>query len=168
MQTAQRPRLSEQGPAIAGTAAILAFPTPMRAAPRLEAPLTGAEARRLDRLRRVARDSCLAARRDRPGAPGVHWDSPPFAIRSRCAELFRAFLEAADRDVRVHRPEASAIGVDERWLLRLFSALAEDDLARAKGLVAFRVARHRRRETLAMAARLAAVLALDPPNAAPT
>ena len=128
---------------------ILAFPRARRA-PRRDGVVSASARHRLDTLRQVARDSCLACRPQCPLRP----DSSELCA----AAQFRAFLETSDRRISLHRPGAKTVTVDEQWLLRLTAALSDGDVAGASALVAFRVDPIRRRPTLAAARAVAECL----------
>lgn len=144
-------------PHAAPSGVVLAFPAVTRRAPA-DRGLSVHERRRLRALRLLARASSLACR---PECAVVQIASG--SAENRCgepcaAELFRAFVEIADRRLVLYRPDADAVSDDEHWLLRLMAALDQGDHAGAGALIAFRVERPLRRQALAAAGAVAARL----------
>lgn len=142
-----------------GECVILAFPQQLRHAPD-PAPLDAEQRRKLDMLRRLARNSALAARPCRLAARKVFGCAASACEKFCAAEQFRAFLENAQTRLTLYRPGAEAVSFDERWLLRLIDALDRGDVPEASGLVAFRVAHPNRRAALEAASSVS--LCLDP------
>lgn len=138
-------------PVSAACGAVLQLPLPPGRRVDLRAPqIDGQDRKRLRVLRRIARDSCLAAR---PVGPPAHTLGLEGARSA--AERFRAFLDAADRRIACHPPEERAVSSDEQWLLRLIGALTRGDMTAAGALIAFRIPAQGRQPALAAAAALA-------------
>ncbi|MEM9725153.1 MAG: hypothetical protein AAF909_06805 [Pseudomonadota bacterium] len=130
-------------------ASVLEFPTPSRQVPAAAPSLDGLDRRRLEALRLMALNSCLAPRTS--CSSGACRLDPAWGRNgSFCAaDRFRAFVEASDRRIIVYRQGARAVSPDEFWLIRLIEAMDAKDYRAAASQLAFRVHRKRRREALA-------------------
>ena len=137
---------------------MLPFPSAFRAEPG-DLQLSAEQRRRLIALRHLARASSLACRPQCAIGRIVSKAAADRCEQPCAAEVFRAFIEIADRRIALYRPDAEAVSDDEHWLLRLMAALSNGQLSAAAGLIAFRVEKARRREALAAAGAVAARLA---------
>ncbi len=150
----------------APAANIVRLPDPVRPIRPTAWEPSADESAMIERLRRAVRIGALA--RAHPvglaGAAGEAAENVAGGgarerdVDARVAADLRRFVDAAGRRLTLFRPRATVFSLDERWLLRLLTALGAGDHRGAAGLIAFRVAKPRRRSTLAAAVLLRGAL----------